>query len=310
MLSIGDLVVRYRGVEEPTLKGVSLTISAGEKIALVGESGSGKSTLAKALLGLAPVQSGSVSFQGRRVLEEGLNLSDQDYRRRVQMIFQDPYNSLHPRLSVQSNLVEPLKIHGLYDSKESLQACRDVLERVGLDPQVANRHPHQFSGGQLQRIGIARALLMEPLVLLADEPVSALDVSVQAQVLNLLARLSAEKELAMLFISHDLAVVRHLCEKVAVMYKGRLVEYGPVDQVCFEPQHPYTQTLVDATLGKPLSFSATTDGRGACPYLPRCPYSQDRCKQELPPLLENTAGHSSACHFPGCSGGTSSVESV
>jgi oligopeptide/dipeptide ABC transporter ATP-binding protein len=310
MLRVEDLVVQYKGVKEPTLKGVSLTIEPGERMALVGESGSGKSTLAKALLGLAPVQSGKVSFQGRRVVAPDQKLADQDYRRRVQMIFQDPYNSLHPRLSVQSNLMEPLKIHRLYDPRKSLTACDQVLERVGLDPQVAKRYPRQFSGGQLQRIGIARALLMEPLLLLADEPVSALDVSVQAQVLNLLGRLSADSELAVLFISHDLAVVRHLCERVAVMYQGRLVEVGPVDQVCFEPQHPYTQSLVDATQGKPVDLPPQSEVQGSCPYLPRCSYSQDRCKQELPPLLENTAGHLSACHFPGCSRGTSGDESV
>jgi peptide/nickel transport system ATP-binding protein len=248
LLDVKDLVVRYRGADEPTLKGVSLSIQPGERLALVGESGSGKSTLARALLGLAPVIGGEVSFQGRNVIGDSHKLNDQDYRRRVQMIFQDPYNSLHPRLSVQSNLMEPLKIHGLYDAEQSRAASSRVLERVGLDPEAAQRYPHQFSGGQLQRIGIARALLMEPLLLLADEPVSALDVSVQAQVLNLLADLSSDGKLAILFISHDLAVVRHLCDRVAVMLKGKLVEVGTVDQICFEPQHAYTQTLVQATL--------------------------------------------------------------
>lgn len=247
MLEVSDLTVRYRSTDAPTLKGVSLSIAPGERLALVGESGSGKSTLAKALLGLAPVTGGAVRFEGRQIIGPAQKLADKEFRRRVQMIFQDPYNSLHPRLNVLSNLMEPLKIHGLYDSAQSPKAAAEVLERVGLDPEAASRYPHQFSGGQLQRIGIARALLMTPRLLLADEPVSALDVSVQAQVLNLLADLSKGSQLGMLFISHDLGVVRQLCDRVAVMLKGELVEIGSVEQVCFEPHHPYTKTLVEAS---------------------------------------------------------------
>ena len=261
LLEVSHLKVAYKGSDTPTLLGVSLSIAPGERLALVGESGSGKSTLARALLGLAPVTGGEVRFQDRRVVDSKQRLNDRDYRRRVQMIFQDPYNSLHPRLSVMSNLMEPLKIHGLFEPERSRKAAFEVLERVGMDPASASRYPHQFSGGQLQRIGIARALLMEPKLLLADEPVSALDVSVQAQVLNLLAELSEDSELAMLFISHDLGVVRQLCHRVAVMLKGELVESGSVEQVCFEPQHPYTRTLVEASMGGE------------------------------PPKLENTAGH-------------------
>ena len=212
LLEIRNLDVRYRGTPEPTLHSVSLTLQDGERLALVGESGSGKSTLAKALLGLAPVTGGKVFFEGREVIGPDQVLKNGEYRRRVQMIFQDPYNSLHPRLSVEANLVEPLKIHKRYKPEESRVWTREVLERVGLDPSAASRLPHQFSGGQLQRIGIARALLMEPRLILADEPVSALDVSVQAQVLNLLAELSRESSLSLLFISHDLAVVRQLCD--------------------------------------------------------------------------------------------------
>ena len=254
MLEVRDLAVRYKGTEGPTLKGVSLSIAAGERLALVGESGSGKSTLAKALLGLAPVTGGEILFEDRQIVSPVQKLTDQEYRRRVQMIFQDPYNSLHPRLNVLSNLMEPLKIHGLYEAEQSKTAASEVLERVGLDPAAASRYPHQFSGGQLQRIGIARALLMTPQLLLADEPVSALDVSVQAQVLNLLAELSRESQLAMLFISHDLGVVRQLCDRVAVMLKGELVEIGSVEQVCFEPRHAYTRTLVEASIGGDLSI--------------------------------------------------------
>lgn len=251
LLSVDQLQVTYKGSAEPTLHSVSLALEPGERLALVGESGSGKSTLAKALLGLAPITGGTVHFEGRQIIGAGAKLKDSDYRCRVQMIFQDPYNSLHPRLTVEANLLEPLKIHGRYDSKESRAKAWSVLERVGLDPQSARRYPHQFSGGQLQRIGIARALLMEPKLLLADEPVSALDVSVQAQVLNLLSRLSRESSLSLLFVSHDLAVVRQLCDRVAVMYRGELVEVGPVEQVCFEPRHPYTESLVRATKGLP-----------------------------------------------------------
>lgn len=264
-------------------------------MALVGESGSGKSTLAKALLGLAPIVSGVLRWEDRPQAE-----FTADYRRKIQMIFQDPYNSLHPRLTVERNLLEPLKIHGLFEGDKSRNKAGEILERVGLDPKVAARYPHEFSGGQLQRIGIARALLTEPEMLLADEPVSALDVSVQAQVLNLLGELSEERGLGLLMISHDLGVVRQLCQDVAVMYQGRIVEKGSVEQVCFETRHPYTETLVKATLGEAVE-SGDGDQVGAsqaCPFAPRCSYAQPRCRQELPPLLENGEKHASACHFP------------
>lgn len=299
LLQVDDLRVRYDGADEETLKGVSLQIKAGERLALVGESGSGKSTLARALLGLCPVVGGEVRFQGELLLSAKQPLRNQGYRRAVQMIFQDPYNSLHPRLSVEKNLLEPLKIHQLYQGEKSVEKARALLARVGLDPEAGSRYPHEFSGGQLQRIGIARALLTEPQILLADEPVSALDVSVQAQVLNLLAELSSERRLALLFISHDLAVVRQLCGRVAVMYRGRLVESGAVDDMCFEPAHPYTETLVEATLGHPLKKVARKESAGqGCPFVPRCRKREERCWQELPPLLENTAGRVCACHFP------------
>ena len=299
LLKVENLRVRYDGAEEDTLKGVSLEIGAGERLALVGESGSGKSTLARALLGLCPVTGGEVCFGGELRLSAQQPLRNQGYRRAVQMIFQDPYNSLHPRLSVGKNLLEPLKIHGLFEGEKSVEKARALLARVGLDPEAGSRYPHEFSGGQLQRIGIARALLTGPKILLADEPVSALDVSVQAQVLNLLAELSSERNLALLFISHDLAVVRQLCRNVAVMYKGRLVEKGAVDDVCFAPAHPYTETLVEATLGRPLVQVDRKQETGqGCPFAPRCRKREERCWQELPPLLENTAGRVCACHFP------------
>jgi peptide/nickel transport system ATP-binding protein len=298
-LETHELVIHYRGAKEPTLKGVSLEIEQGQRFALVGESGSGKSTLAKALLGLAPITRGLVRRLGSVVMGGETRLTDPDYRRRIQMIFQDPYNSLHPRLSVMANLMEPLKIHGLYDPVESPLKGSELLERVGLDPAVGKRYPHEFSGGQLQRIGIARALLTEPHLLLADEPVSALDVSVQAQVLNLLGELSEERGLGMLLISHDLAVVRQICQRVAVMFQGRLVEVGSVEQICFSPRHPYTKTLVQATLGEEAPVAdACDDGPGGCPFLSRCLNREDRCKQELPLLLENEPGRACACHFP------------
>lgn len=294
-LSVENLVVQYPGVAEPTLKGISLRVERGRRTALVGESGSGKSTLAKALLGLAPIVSGGVRWRGER--QQGFSA---DYRLKIQMVFQDPYNSLHPRLTVERNLMEPLKIHGLFEGESSRRKAGELLERVGLDSRAAGRYPHEFSGGQLQRIGIARALLTEPDMLLADEPVSALDVSVQAQVLNLLGELSQERGLGLLMISHDLGVVRRLCQEVAVMYKGRLVEVGSVEQVCFESRHPYTETLVKATLGEAVGVSDGLEvvAGDACPFAPRCSYAQPRCRQELPRLLENGEKHACACHFP------------
>jgi len=246
------------------------------------------------------VTHGVVMRDGQAVLGAEQPLADRDYRRRVQMIFQDPYNSLHPRLTVFRNLMEPLKIHGLYDSVESPKAANALLERVGLNPEAGKRYPREFSGGQLQRIGIARALLTEPHILLADEPVSALDVSVQAQVLNLLKELSVERGLALFLISHDLAVVRQLCQRVAVMYRGRLVESGAVEEVCFRPKHPYTRTLVQATRGEDVASpdSVWLESSQGCPFAPRCLDRQDKCKQELPLLLEKAVGHECACHFP------------
>lgn len=296
-LKLEHLQVHYRDADEPTLKGVSLRVGTGERVALVGESGSGKSTLAKALLGLAPVVGGQVFFDGRKVVDER-GAEAGEYRQRVQMIFQDPYNSLHPRMSVMQNLMEPLKIHGLYSPRESREKGRDLLLAVGLDPDSGGRYPHQFSGGQLQRIGIARALLTEPALLLADEPVSALDVSVQAQVLNLLEELSRSRGLGLLMVSHDLAVVRQLCERVAVMFQGRLVEVGPVEEVCFRPRHPYTRTLVQATLGREVELPASPlqGGREGCPFVNRCTYRQDICGKELPLFSENPQGHGWSCH--------------
>lgn len=289
LLGVTKLVVKYGTQDSPTLKGVSLDLHAGEKLALVGESGSGKSTLAKALLGLAPVIDGKIAW----------NLSDSNYRKRVQMVFQDPYNSLHPRLTVNQNLFEPLKIHRCFDPLKSPHAAAAMLERVGLDPAQGTRYPHEFSGGQLQRICIARALLSEPQIILADEPVSALDVSVQAQVINLLSELSEERGLALLFISHDLAVVRQLCDRVCVMFAGRLVECGSVEEVCFGSRHPYTQTLIRATRGqKVLSPELSLAAPEGCPYFFRCIRREERCKQDSPPLVENSLGHICACYYP------------
>lgn len=263
-LTVEKLSVAYKKTASPILREVYLNLEKGERVALVGESGSGKSTLARALLGLVPILGGRVLCAGEVILSAEKSQMESSYRRRIQMIFQDPYNSLHPRLTVLKNLLEPLKIHGLYEKKKSEELALGQLERVGLDPEAAGRYPHQFSGGQLQRIGIARALLSEPQLILADEPVSALDVSVQAQILNLLGRLSREDGLGLLFVSHDLAVVRQLCSRVAVMYKGELVEVGSVEQVCFEPKHPYTRKLVEAGGGQGLPPLLENEGGTRC----------------------------------------------
>ncbi len=245
LLQGSELQVRYGG-GEPVVHGVDLELQPGERYALVGESGSGKSSLLRGLLGLAPLTAGSLLWKGQNAVVEGGGRSP-DFRRRVQMIYQDPFSSFHPRLTVLQNLLEPLRIHRIYRTGESEDEARATLAKVGLDPTVGERRPRELSGGQLQRAALARALLPKPELLIADEPVSALDVSVQAQVLNLLADLSEELRLAILMVSHDLGVVVRLCRQVYVFQAGRVVESGAAAQVCFEPEHRYTRRLVEAS---------------------------------------------------------------
>ena len=232
-----------RPVEVEAVRGIDLEIHSGETLALVGESGSGKSTTGRLLLGLEPPSAGRVLYRGRDLAEFD-RATWSMFRRRTQIVFQDPYGSLNPRLTVGSMLREALTFHGLAPDNGTSERVTELLILVGLDPSAATRYPHEFSGGQRQRIGIARALSVEPELIVADEPVSALDVSVQAQVLNLLGDLQAELGLTYLFIAHDLAVVRHVADRTAVMLEGRIVEEGPTENVFADPQHPYTREML------------------------------------------------------------------
>jgi oligopeptide transport system ATP-binding protein len=285
--------------------GVSLQVGAGETLGLVGESGCGKSTLARLLVRLHDPDSGRILFEGRDVTRlRGADL--RAMRRRVQIVFQDPYGALNPRLTVGSALGEVLRVHRLAARTEVPERVEALLGRVGLDPDSARRYPHELSGGQRQRVGIARALAVEPRLLVCDEPVSALDVSVQAQILNLLARLQAELGLAYLFISHDLRVVRQVSRRVAVMYLGRIVESAPAESLFAAARHPYTRALLSAVpRPRPGRPAARIVLRGdvpspqhvpsGCAFHPRCPEARPECPRLEPPLVEVEAGHRVAC---------------
>ncbi|WP_328917468.1 MULTISPECIES: ABC transporter ATP-binding protein [unclassified Streptomyces] len=295
------------------LRQVSFEVRRGETLGLVGESGSGKSTAASCALRMTDADSGSVVFDGTDVGK----MSRSELRRmraRVQMVFQDPYGSLDPRFSVRRLVEEPLLVHGEHDPEVRRERALEMLERVGLSAELAERNAHAFSGGQRQRIAIARALVLNPELLILDEPVTALDVSVQAQVLNLLADLQTGLGLTYLFIVHDLAVARYVCHRIAVMYLGEIVEIADSDELFSNPLHPYTVTLLLAApvpdpdvmrrsrsvlhTAKPAAGAAPT---GGCPLRPRCPVGADRpeCAELRPVLREVAPGHQAACHFPG-----------
>ncbi len=244
LLTVENVSVRYGALE--AVRSVSLTLSAGETLGLVGESGCGKSSLGRAILALEPVAEGRVGFDGRSVhILKGAELKT--FRCQAQMVFQDPFGSLNPRLSVGAAIEEVLFVHGLGGGRAGRrERAAELFEDVGLNPDWLRRYPHEFSGGQRQRIGIARALALEPKLLVADEPVSALDVSVQADIIRLLKKLQTERGLAYLFIGHDLAVVREMSDRIAVMFNGKISETGPSDQICDSPQHPYTRKLLSA----------------------------------------------------------------
>jgi oligopeptide/dipeptide ABC transporter ATP-binding protein len=292
---------------------VSLTIPRGKTLGLVGETGSGKSTLARCVAGLIPVTSGRVTFNGRDIT----NLSRRamrPVRREIQMIFQDPYSSLNPRRRVGAIIGDPFVIHKTATGAERKRQVQELMERVGLNPEHYNRFPAEFSGGQRQRIGVARALALRPQLIICDEPVSALDVSIQAQVLNLLSDLQQDYGLSYLFIAHDLEVVRHVSDSVAVMYLGRIGESGPEEAVYTSPRHPYTAALLSAAPAADPDAAASRqriiltgdvpspiDPPSGCRFHPRCPKAQPLCGEQDPPL-EVKAGdvptHLTACHFP------------
>jgi len=287
--------------------GVSFDIERGRTLALVGESGCGKSTVARLLVGLYEPTRGHMTFDGQDAHTEFKKPSGRTLRRRIQMIFQDPYASLNPRWTVEAIIGEPLREHGLVtDAAELRERVGDLLKSVGLSALDMPKYPHQFSGGQRQRISIARALATEPEFLVCDEPTSALDVSVQAQVLNIMKDLQRERGLTYLFISHNLAVVRHVSDEVGVMYLGRLVERADKHTLFAAPRHPYTRMLLDAIPEMRQTGRARTPVQGevpnplnppgGCTFHPRCPHANDRCKSERPALQTLGEGHWVACH--------------
>jgi len=306
------LVARTVGYVQ-AVDGVSLTLRRGQTLGLVGETGCGKSTLARCIAGLIPATSGQVVFDGTDLTALSRRAM-RPHRRDIQMIFQDPYGSLNPRRRVGSIIADPFAVHKMASGAERKRAVQELMERVGLNPEHYNRFPAEFSGGQRQRIGLARALALRPKLIIADEPVSALDVSIQAQILNLLADLQSDFGLSYLFIAHDLEVVRHVSNDVLVMYLGRVAEQGHKDAVYDTPRHPYTAALLSAA---PAADPDTAASRqriiltgdvpspinppSGCRFHPRCPKAQETC-HETEPTLETKAGdppsHQTACHFP------------
>lgn len=305
----GGLLHRTVG-EVQAVSGVSFDVRRGQTLGLVGESGCGKSTVARAIMGLTPSNSGSVHMSGESVLDIPVERRRQ-FRRDVQLIFQDPFASLNPRMTVRQLIYEAWEVHADLVPKERREAeMLELLERVSLDARHADRYPHQFSGGQRQRISIARALAVKPKLIICDEAVSALDVSIQAQILNLLARLQSELGLAYLFISHDLSVIRHISDQVAVMYLGKIVETATAQQLFTRPSHPYSQALLSASpTTRPWEdgshrpeivlegdLPSPANPPSGCRFRTRCWKAQDICAQ-VEPVLEDRTGHASACHF-------------
>jgi oligopeptide/dipeptide ABC transporter ATP-binding protein len=287
--------------------GVDFTLTRGEVLGVVGESGSGKTTLGRSVIRLVRPTAGSVKFDGVDVLSLPPN-SMRAMRRRMQIIFQDPYSSMSPRLQIGQTLAEPLRLHRIVPEGKLHDAAVELLARVGLEDYFVYRYPHEMSGGQRQRIMIARALSLSPELLVADEPVSALDVSVQAQILNILKELKDREGIAMLFISHDLTVVERLADRIIVMYRGKVMEEAPTASLIAKPQHPYTQALLSAVpSGRPgyrrprISLKgeqpSATARLGGCPFATRCPQALDRCRAEVPLLEGKEGGHRVACHY-------------
>ena len=312
VLSIEDLVVEFkvgRGNTVKAVSGISFDVLRGETLGIVGESGCGKSTTGRAIMQIPPPTSGSIVFEGAELTEMSSNAL-REARTRVQMIFQDPVSSLNPRRSVRDSVLEPLEIWKRGTKEEREKLVEEILESVGIDPaRAAESKPHQFSGGQCQRISVARALVLDPTLIICDEPVSALDVSVQAQVLNLLEDLKEKFGLTLVFIAHDLAVVKNISDRVAVMYLGKLCEVASSDDLYARPSHPYTNVLLDSIpeadpeadhsvgkiVGEPPSPVSPPSG---CRFHPRCAYATSICTSEEPQLRAMGDGHFVACHHP------------
>ena len=308
LLSVRDLHTRY-AVGRQVLRavdGVSFEVERGETVGLVGESGCGKSTLGKTILRLVPSAEGVIDLDGTDITQLG-DRALAPHRRRMQMIFQDPFGSLNPRQTIRTVLDTALKVHRLGSGSERARRMEEIVARVGLPADSLDRFPHEFSGGQRQRIGIARALILQPALIVCDEPVSALDVSIQAQILNLLVDLKRDLGLSYLFISHDLSVVRYFADRVLVMYLGRIVESASHATLWKDPRHPYTRALFAAVPSTDPTHKRgappikgelnTTDVSSGCRFYSRCPMAAERCRTEEPALNPVGEGHHAACHF-------------
>lgn len=313
LLEANDLVRVYAGrkglfgkaVPMRAVDGVSLRVNRGETLGIVGESGSGKSTLGRLLLGVDPAQGGTVRFDGHQLPEAGTQ-AWRALRARMQMVYQDPLAALDRRLTIATQIREPLDIHRIGTPEQRDARVAELMRAVGLRPDQAGRYPHELSGGQRQRVVIARALATDPDLLVCDEPVSALDVSIQAQVVNLLRELQGDGRLSMVFISHDLKVVRNLCDRVAVMYLGRIVEEGPSEELFANPQHPYTKALISSVPepGRALDSRVILQGEppnparrpSGCAFHPRCARATDICRGQVPELIPVAPGQTAACH--------------
>jgi len=310
-LDLAGKVARRLGsaIREETVHavdGVDLTVAAGEVVGLVGESGCGKSTFGRMVAGILPPSAGTLSFDGRPVWQDG-KVASRETALAIQMIFQDPFASLDPRMRVEEIIGEAPRVHGLVARTDIADYVAETMLRVGLDPDFRRRYPHQFSGGQRQRIGIARALAVKPRFLVCDEAIAALDVSIQAQVINLFMDLRQDLDLTYLFISHDLSVVEHIADRVVIMYLGRIVEAAATEDIFAAPNHPYTQALLSEVPRLELrkrryhpvrgEIPSPLDPPSGCHFHPRCPHAMERCRTERPVLREIAAGRWSACHL-------------
>ena len=316
LITVQDLKVHFpikRGILSRTIghvfavDGVSFALSKGETLGIVGESGCGKTTAGMAVTRLLPITDGTVTWKGDNVAKMGRGALKR-LRREMQLIFQDPYSSLNPRMTVNEILSDPMDVHGLFTGAQRRERLAFLLETVGLSPEQGRRYPHEFSGGQRQRIGIARALALNPSVIIGDEPVSALDVSIQAQIINLLMELKADFELSLIVISHDLAVVEYICDRIIVMYLGKIVESAAYKDLYGSPRHPYTRALLsavpvpDPTRKKERivltgDVPSPIDPPPGCRFHTRCPERMDICDQRVPQTIDFGGGHSAACHL-------------